>query len=335
MSKIILFTLIFLNSFLIKAQDLDKIDIENHPLDSFPQITLSTGEGKIAFYGMDSSLESDLMFIKESKLSLASEVPLSGYIFSKEFVESFRIPKTIANKKTNDEFVRIFAEKDPAKLVEFLMHVNEKKRTAQNDQELAMISKIIKSKKTDDDPSSTPFFSTGYVEIQSPKNNNERYFIKAADINKKNIKLNANKTRISLLKAITVYSFQNILSGLNEGGFEAGSPEEILSENLKKLNSSICGISCPLDFTVDLSQLALSVGKIVSFEVVGHSKIKNIDDFEKYVMAQQWCVLKNFANACHVKELDTEIENLANNKIIKDLISRHQNSGALCKFLQK
>ncbi len=283
---------------------------------------------------MDSSQMEELKFLKE-KSSLKGEVALSGYIFSKEFVESFRIPKTLANKKTSLEFVKIFSEKNPVKLVDFLLSVNEKKRTAQNDQELAMLAKLIKKNGTEDDVGSTPYFSTGYIELHSPKENNERYFIKISDINKKNISVNSNKTKIKLLKAISVYSFQNILSSLNLGGIEKESEEGKLFDRLEKLSFSICGLDCPLDFTKDLSQFALNVGKIVNFEVVGNTKIENLDDFDKYVLAQQWCVLKNFSNACHVKELDQELVQLSESQIMKGLIKKHKTSDGLCKFLQK
>ena len=92
-------TLIMSISLITLAQDIDRIDVENHPLDSFPQLTLTIGELKVPFYGMDSRQEAELKFIKETTLELSSEVPLSGYIFSKEFVESFRISKTMGNKK--------------------------------------------------------------------------------------------------------------------------------------------------------------------------------------------------------------------------------------------
>lgn len=283
---------------------------------------------------MDSSQEGDLKFRREG-VQLKGEIPLSGYIFSKEFVESFRLSSLASNKKESSEFIKIFEEKDTGNLVDFILSVNEKKRTALSDEELKLASKIIQKKKSDESPEEIAVFSTGYIEIKSPKGNNERYFIKIGDVDKKNMILNDKKTKINLLKSITVYSFQNISTGLNWGDIEKGSPEEQLFNKLEALNSKVCVFDCPLTFTRDLSALALTVGKTVIFEVVGNSKIENMDDFNKYVLAQQWCVLNNFSNACHVPELDKELLNMSTNKIIGELIKKHGSVEKMCKFLQK
>lgn len=220
-------------------------------------------------------------------------------------------------------------------MIDFILSVDEKKRPAQNVKELDLVSKLIKQKKSDELPEEVAIFSSGYIEIKSPKGNNERYFIKITDVNKKTMTLNNNKTKINLLKSVAIYSFQNILSGLNFGDIEKGSSEDQLYNKLEALNLSVCGLDCPLTFTTDLSSLALDLGKIVNFEVVGNSKIENMDDFNKYILAQQWCVLNNFSNACHVPELDNEVLNMRKNKIIIELITKHGSAEKMCKFLQK
>lgn len=331
--KILNFILLVL-SFSTHSFEVDKIDIENHPQTSFPSISLTIGDKTVAYYGMDSSKQGDLKFKKEG-VQLKGEIPLNGYIFSKEFVESFRLSNLASNKKESHEFVKIFEEKDTGKLVDFILSVNEKKRTALSEEELKIASKIIDKKKSDESPDEISIFSTGYIEIKSPKGNNERYFIKMGDVDKKNMILNDKKTKINLLKSITVYSFQNISTGLNWGDIEKDSLEEQLSNKLEALNSNVCAFDCPLTFTKDLSALALMVGKTVTFEVVGNGKIENMDDFNKYVLAQQWCVLNNFSNACHVPELDKELLSTSKNKIISDLIKKHGSAEKMCKFLQK
>lgn len=329
----ILVLISLLLSFSSYSFEVDKIDIENHPQSSFPSISLTIGDRSVTYYGMDSSQEGDLKFMKEA-VQLKGEVPLSGYIFAKEFVESFRLANLASNKKEKSEFIKIFEEKDSGKLVDFILSVNEKKRNALTDDELKIASKIIEKKKSDESPEEIAIFSTGYIEIKSPKGNSERYFIKVDDVNKNNMSLNDKKTKINLLKSITIYSFQNILSGLNWGDIEKGSQEEQLFNKLETLNFKICSFDCPLTFTKDLSSLALGVGKIVTFEVVGNSKIENMDDFNKYVLAQQWCVLNNFSNACHVPELDKELLSTSKNKIISGLIQKHGSAEKMCKFLQ-
>ena len=179
----------FLLSFSIYSFEVDKIDIENHPQPSFPSISLTIGDKTVAYYGMDSSQEGDLKFMKETA-QLKGEVPLNGYIFAKEFVESFRLSNLASNKKDKSEFIKIFEEKDTGKLVDFILSVNEKKRSALSDEELKIASKIIKQKKSDESPEEIAIFSTGFIEIKSPKANNERYFIKVEDVNKKNMILN-------------------------------------------------------------------------------------------------------------------------------------------------
>lgn len=318
----------------VGAQEIDRIDIENHPLSSFSPIKVSIGDQNVIYYGMDSSQSGNLKFIRVQDEFLKGEIELSGYIFSKEFVESFRIPNTLASKKSKSEIVKIFSEKNPAKLLDYLMSVNEKKRTPENEKELALLSKLIKEKGFEDDAESTPYFSTGYIELKSPKENNERYFVKISDFKKENLKINPTKTKINLLKAISVYSFQNILTGLNFGDIEKGSQADTLSGQLENVNNSLCGLECPLDFSKDLSQFALNVGKIVSFEVVGNEKIENMDDFNKYVLAQQWCVLKNFSNACFEKNLNSELIKMSQNEIMNELTKRHKSSEELCRFLQ-
>lgn len=313
---------------------LDVIDIENHPQEVFPSVSVTINNQSVDYYGMHSDRDQKIKYVKESE-TLKGEIPLSGYIFAKEFVESFRIPNTLANKKTKSEFVKIFAEQDAGKMVEFILSVNEKKRTAENDKELEFLEKLIKKQRTEDDAGTTPYFSTGYIELKSPKNNNERYFIKMSDLKKDSVKLNAKKTHLNLLKSVSVYSFQNILSGLNFGDIEKGSKEERLFNDLEKINNSICSIDCPLDFTKNLSEIALDIGKIVSFEVVGNSKIEDMDDFNKYVLAQQWCVLNSFSQGCHVESLDSEIKRLSNHKVISDLIKKHKGPAGLCTFLKK
>lgn len=333
MNKILLILLLNLlqNSY---AFEIDKIDVESHPHNTFPSINIVIGDKSVEYYGMDSAQEGNLKFQKTSS-QLKGEVTLSGYIFAKEFVESFRIPKTVGNKKKKNEFVKIFSENDPSKLIKLILSVDEKWRTAESPAELEKIIKAIEKDKTDDIPGGTSFFPTGFIELKSPKANNERYFIKLSDIDKTTMSLNPNKEKINLLKSITVYSFQNIQLGVNFGEIEKGSAEDLLISRLEKLNTSICTINCPLDFTKDLSELALNVGKVVSFEVVGNEKIENMDDFNKYVFAQQWCVLNNFSKACHEKKLDDEIEAMALNPIIKSLILKHHSKDELCNFLQK
>ncbi|MDD4972964.1 MAG: hypothetical protein PHY93_01365 [Bacteriovorax sp.] len=321
-------------SFSAYSFEVDKIDIENHPQSSFPTILVTIGNKTAPYYGMDSSQDEDLKFMKESS-QVKGEIPLSGYIFAKEFVESFRLSNLVSNKKEKIEFVKIFEEKNVGKMVDFILSVDEKKRPAKTEKELKVILNLIKQKKSDELPEEVAIFSTGYIELKSPKGNNERYFIKVTDVNKETMTLNNNKTKINLLKSITIYSFQNILSGLNFGEIEKGSVEDQLFNKLESLNLSICGLNCPLTFTTDLSSLALNVGKIVNFEVVGNSKIENMDDFNKYVLAQQWCVLNNFSNACHVPELDSELLNMSKNKIISELITKHGSYEKMCKFLQK
>lgn len=233
------------------------------------------------------------------------------------------------------DFVKIFSEKNPAKLIEYLMSVNEMKRTPENENELALLTKLIKEKGLEDEAISTPYFSTGYIELRSPKGNNERYFVRISDLKKENIKINSAKAKMNLLKAISVYSFQSILAGLNFGDIEKGSQGDFFSGQLESLNNSLCGLECQLDLTKDLSQLALNVGKIVSFEVVGNKKIENMDDFNKYVLAQQWCVLKIFSNACFNKDLDNELIKMSQNETMNELTKRHKSSGELCRFLQE
>lgn len=334
MLKIFFFPILFLFLSSVGAQEIDKIDIENHPLKSFSTINVFIGDQSITYYGMDSSQSENLKFIKVNDDFLKGEIELSGYIFSKEFVESFRIPKTLANKKMRSEFIKLFSEKNPARMLDFLMSVNEKKRTPENEKELAMLAKLIKEKDFQDDAASTAYFSTGFIELKSPKGSNERYFVKISDFKKENVKINVASTKINLLKAISVYSFQNILTGLNFGEIEKGSQSEIFSAQLENLNNSICGLTCSLDFTKDLSQLALNVGKIVSFEVVGNEKIENMDDFNKYILAQQWCILKNFSNTCLEKDLNSELVKISQNEIMSELIKRHKSSEELCRFLQ-
>lgn len=318
----------------VNAQEIDRIDIESHPLNSFSTIKVSIGDQNVIYYGMDSSQSGNLKFIEVQDEFLKGEIELSGYIFSKEFVESFRIPNTLANKKSKREFVKMFSEKNPVKLLDYLMSINEKKRTPENEKEMALLAKLIKEKEFEDDAISTPYFSTGYVELKSPKGNNERYFVKISDFKKENFKINPAKTKINLLKAISVYSFQNILAGVNFSDIEKGSQTDNFSGQLENLNNSLCGLECPLDFSKDLSQLALNVGKIVSFEVVGNEKIENMDDFNKYVLAQQWCVLKNFSNACFDKDLNNELIKMSQNETMNELTKRHKSSGELCRFLQ-
>lgn len=330
-----LFILIsLLLSFSANSFEVDKIDIENHPQSSFPGISVTIGNKTVPYYGMDSSQTGDLKFMKENT-QLTGEVLLSGYIFAKEFVESFRLSSLAGNKKEKAEFIKIFEEKDAGKLVDFLLSVNEKKRTAENGEELKFASKLIQQKKSDEAPEEIAIFSTGYIEIKSPKGNSERYFIKVDDVNKKNMSMNDNKTKINLLKSITVYSFQNVLSGLNWGDIDKGSQEEQLYNKLETINSAVCSFDCPLTAAKDLSSLALNVGKIVSFEVVGNSKIENMDDFNKYVLAQQWCLLYNFSNACHVPALDKELASMSQNKIISELVMKHGSAEKMCKFLQQ
>lgn len=334
MIKFILLIRILLTTSISYSFEIDKNDIEAYPQSSFPAIAIEINDQSLSYYGMDSSQEQKLRYAEQST-RLKGEIPLSGYIFAKEFVESFKFPNTIGNKKSRSEFLRIFSEKNPGKLVDFILSVNEKKRTAENAQEIELLQQLIEKEQTSDDPNTTAFFSTGYIELKSPEDNNERYFIKISDVNKKTMTLNSNKTHINILKSVTVYSFQNILSSLNFGDIERDSPEDKLYKRLETLNLSICSFDCPLNFTRDLSEMALNVGKIVSFEVVGNSKIENMDDFNKYVFAQQWCVLNNFSKACHVPKLDDEIKNLSQNKIILELIQRHNGHDELCKFIQK
>ena len=318
----------------VSAQEIDRIDIETHPLNSFSTVKISIGDENVVYYGMDSSQSGNLKFIRVQDDFLKGEIELSGYIFSKEFVESFRIPNTLSNKKSKSEFVKIFSEKNPAKLLDYLMQVNEKKRTPENENELALLTKLINNKGFEDNAESTPYFSTGYIELKSPKGNNERYFVKISDFKKENLKINPAKTKINLLKAISVYSFQNILTGLNFGDIEKGSQADFFSGQLENLNNSLCGLECPLAFSKDLGQFALNVGKIISFEVVGNDKIENMDDFNKYVLAQQWCVLKNFSNACFDKDLNSELIKMSQNEIMNELTKRHKSSEELCRFLQ-
>jgi hypothetical protein len=292
--------------------EVDKIDIENHPQSSFPTISLTIGDETVPYYGMDSSQVEDLKFRKENT-QIKGEIPLSGYIFAKEFVESFRIPNLLENKKI--EFVKVFDEKNVGNLVAFILSTDKLNKLDKLAGKIAM-------------------FSTGYIELKSPKGNNERYFIKISDVNKSTMTLNRNKTKINLLKSITIYSFQNILGSLNFGDIEKDSVEDQLYNRLEALNLSVCGLDCPLDFTIDLSSLALNVGRIVSFEVVGNSKIENMDDFNKYVLAQQWCILNNFSQACHVSKLDNELFEMSNNTIIQELITKHGSAEKMCKFLQ-
>jgi hypothetical protein len=334
MIKIVLISFLSLLAQSSYSVEIDNLDIESHPQSSFPSINLSIGDKSVEYYGMDSAQEGNLKFVKQDT-QLKGEVAISGYIFAKEFVESFRIPNTIANKKKKSEFVEIFNEKDPSKFLKVILSINEKWRTSETPEELEKIIKIIKKEKTPDSPDSTPFFPTGFIELKSPKGNNERYFINLADINKTNVTLTTDKSKINLLKSVTIYSFQNILSNLNFGDIEKDSVEDKLFKRLENLNFSICSFDCPIDFTKDLSSLALKVGKIVTFQVLGDNSIENMDDFNKYLMAQQWCVLNNFSESCHVKALDDEINDLALNPIIKGLIQKHNSAVGLCKFLQK
>ncbi len=332
--KFLLKTLIILAICSIQALSygVEVIDVENHPQDSFPKIVISVGDKKIEYYS--SGEPGDISFIKEEK-TIKGELPLNGYIFAKEFVESFRIPNTIANKKTKAQFVQIFSENNPGKMVEFLMSVNEKKRTAETDAELEKIEKLIKQANTDDDPATTAYFSTGYIEIKDPGANNERYFIKASDISKQNMKLSADKTKIDLLKSVSVYSFQNVLSGLNFGDIEKGSQEERLYEKMEQVSLTICSTNCQTTPGKSLESFAMNTGKIVSFEVVGNSKIADMDDFNKYVLAQQWCLLKNFSNACSNDSFKSGVDELGRSLIIKGLIQKHGSPDKLCDFLKK
>ena len=63
-------------------------------------------------------------------------------------------------------------------------------------------------------------------------------------------------------------------------------------------------------------------------------KIKNMDDFNKYILAQQWCILKNFSNTCLEKDLNSELVKISQNEIMSELIKRHKSSEELCRFLQ-
>lgn len=332
MLKLLLIT--FFISFHAFSSEKEILDIENHPQNQFPQITILNKNKSIAYYASTFTDENAIEYVKEDKL-LAGEVPLSGYIFSKAFVESVRIPNTVANRKSYKEFLQVFDEGDSAKMVEFLLIINDRKRTAANDKELDFISKQIQKRQTDDIPESTPYFSTGYVEIKSPDHSNGRYFIKAGDITKANIKLSIDKTKIELLKAITVYSFQNVLTGLNFGNIEKGSQEDLLYSNLEKINASLCSTNCNEGSIKKLGSFAATVGKIVSFEVVGASEISDMDDFNKYIFAQQFCLLQNFSQACSNDDLTKEIKSVASDSIIDSLIKKHGNLKNLCSFVMK
>ena len=100
----------FILTFSAYSFEVDKMDIENHPQSSFPEISISIGNKSTSYYGMDSSKAGNLRFIKESS-QIKGEVPLSGYIFAKEFVESFRLSELAGNKKDKSEFIKIFEEK--------------------------------------------------------------------------------------------------------------------------------------------------------------------------------------------------------------------------------
>jgi hypothetical protein len=292
--------------------EIDKLDIENHPQSSFPAIRVEI-DGKSAFYyGSDSS--NTAIKLVRSNSELKGEIPLSGYIFAKEFVDSFRISGAKGNKKTKEEFLKIFDEKNPGKLVAFILATNERRPSEE---------------------SGETQFPSGYIELKSPRNNNERYFIKLSEVKNANMTLNADRTKINLLKSVTVYGFQNILSGLNFGDIEKGSDQDKLYSRLEKINLSVCSFDCPLDATKNLSGLALNVGKVVSFEVVGNDKIENMDDFNKYVLAQQWCLLNNFSTACHVPALDVELNSLTKNPVLAELLKKHQSFEKLCKFIQE
>ncbi len=321
-------------SFSVFSFEVDRIDIENHPQSSFPAISVTIENKTVQYYGMDNSQADDLKFIKASD-QLKGEIPLSGYIFAKEFVDSFRHLNLVSNKKDKSEFIKIFEEKNVGKMVDFILTINEKKRTAKTEKEQQLVLKLLEQKKSDELSHEIAIFPTGYIELKSPMGNDERYFIKITDVNKETMTLNSARTKINLLKSVTIYSFQNLLSGLNFGDIEKGSAEDLLYNKLEALNLSICGINCPLSFTADLSLLAMNVGKIVSFEVVGNSKIENMDDFNKYVLAQQWCVLNNFTNACHVSDLENDLLGMSKNKIISELITKHGSADKMCKFLQK
>lgn len=306
--------------------------MENYPQDSFPKIVISAGDKGLEYYS--SSESGDMKFVKEGR-TIKGEVPLNGYIFAKEFVESFRIPNTVANKKNKSQFVQIFAENNPGKMIEFLMDVNEKKRAALSDAEMAKLEQIIKKAKTDDDPATTAYFSTGYIEIKAPNGTNERLFIKASDISKQNMKLTPDKTKIDLLKSVSVYSFQNVLSGLNFGEIGKGSNEEKLYEKMEQMNLSICSTNCSTSPGKRLELFAMNVGKIVNFEVVGNSKIENMDDFNKYILAQQWCLLKNFANGCSNNAFKKGTDDMGSSPILSTLIKKHGSFDKLCDFLKK
>ncbi|MBY0413060.1 MAG: hypothetical protein K2Q18_02790 [Bdellovibrionales bacterium] len=314
--------------------EVDNIDITNHPQSSFPIIKVTIGEKTVDYYGGDSA-QGEMKFEKAENLKLEGEIPLSGYIFAKEFVESFRITKTIANKKTKSEFVKIFSEENPGKLVDFLLTVNEKKRNAESDSEIKLLTKKIAEANTEDIPTSTPYFSTGYIELRSPKGNNERYFVKISDVNKATMKLNPDKTKINMLKAITIYSFQNTLSSLNFGDIEKGSVEDQLYNDLERTNLSLCNVDCPFASLKSIGSMAMNVGKIVSFEAQANDKIENFDDFNKYVLAQQWCLLNEFNNSCKNQDIEVELQKLAGSKILSDLLIKHKTKEDLCKFLQK
>jgi hypothetical protein len=297
MKILTMITLACLYSGVLFSNEKEVIDIENHPISQFPKISIMVAGKNIEYYGSTNTKEGAIEYIQE-KGSISGEFPLSGYIFSKEFVESVRIPNTLANKKRMEEFIQLFKENDTVKIISFIQSVDERKRTAKNQKELDEITALIKKFGTDDDPGSTPYFSTGYIEIKPPNGTNERYFIKAADITKESVNISADKTKISLLKAMTIYSFQNVLSGLNFGNIEKGDKEDTLYNQLEKINSSLCGVNCAGGTTKDLAPFAVSVGQIVGFEVVGASKISDMDDFNKYILAQQFCLLDNFNKIC-------------------------------------
>ena len=88
MNLLILISLLL--SFSAYSFEVDKIDIENHPQSSFPTISVTIGNKTAPYYGMDSSQDDDLKFMKESA-QIKDESTLSGYIFAKEFVESFSL----------------------------------------------------------------------------------------------------------------------------------------------------------------------------------------------------------------------------------------------------
>jgi hypothetical protein len=305
------------------AQSFSKHEIENEKQNDFPGIKI---DGKVAgsLYAIsldDDDADLDYGFKKTQTIPSGTVLKLNSYVIAKELLDQLNF-KSISTKTSRAEIRKILDSKDPTALKGFYIKLAEKLRTAVSEEEFETIKKEIRLKKTEDDPNTTPYFKTGFVEVSPLTKSDIRYFIPLEKI--KSLKVDAEEGKVTLLQSMNLLAFKKLQANVN-GGFLSDKEVKEL-EGLEKTFTDQCNRTCQFNHP-SVSELALNIIDIANFDFFKDLSQDASSMNEKVFLAQA-CLIKNYSDTCG--NLKASAPTLLRRDGVKKILSKYSSLTEAC-----